>query len=446
VEGNSDLGNWLAPLGIQLDTSARTDAVVTVRGNHPILRHVASLQFTNGCAVTADEPSSVLLQVGPVGGSNINTAALLARPYGRGRIAVLASPTPLETSAMANEANRLFAANLFQWLTEGGSDTQEQDMDSDRLPDGVEDKNGNGVVDPGETDYLDPDGDGDGLPDGVEDADFNGVVDEGETSPLNPDSDGDGIFDGADPTPLPPVEAPVVSQVTPAQAPAEGGTRALVSGRNFSPDAAVWFGNRQASQVRIMRSTDALVDIPPCETSSGGDVSVRVVNSSAGQEGALPKGFHYAPRSTIPIVLHTLRAVSTQKGMYEGSVSLRIEPPPGIMPDKILLLLRAEPAEGFEWQEPAAPVLLEGAHRLVVYRRTRAGDLHVVMLTTKPGAADVRDIGPISWKYAMPAKAVDILGLSVQEPRVLAHNNQPLDVDATNVEIDLKALKPQGAP
>jgi hypothetical protein len=46
----------------------------------------------------------------------------------------------------------------------------------------------------------------------------------------------------------------------------------------------------------------------------------------------------------------------------------------------------------------------------------------------------------------MPAKAAGVLGLSVQEPRVLAHNNQPLDVHATNVEIDLKTLKPQGAP
>ena len=40
------------------------------------------------------------------------------------------------------------------------------------------------------------DTDGDGLPDYIEDANGNGVVDAGETSWLNPDTDGDGISDG----------------------------------------------------------------------------------------------------------------------------------------------------------------------------------------------------------------------------------------------------------
>ncbi len=43
---------------------------------------------------------------------------------------------------------------------------------------------------------LDPDTDGDGLPDGVEDADHDGTVDPGETDPRDPDTDGDGILDG----------------------------------------------------------------------------------------------------------------------------------------------------------------------------------------------------------------------------------------------------------
>ena len=41
-----------------------------------------------------------------------------------------------------------------------------QDTDKDGLPDNKEDPNGNGIVDPGETDRLNPDTDGDGLLDG----------------------------------------------------------------------------------------------------------------------------------------------------------------------------------------------------------------------------------------------------------------------------------------
>jgi len=41
-----------------------------------------------------------------------------------------------------------------------------QDTDHDGLTDNVEDPNGNGIVDPGETDRLNPDTDGDGLKDG----------------------------------------------------------------------------------------------------------------------------------------------------------------------------------------------------------------------------------------------------------------------------------------
>jgi hypothetical protein len=70
------------------------------------------------------------------------------------------------------------------------------DSDDDGLPDTIEDNNGNGVVDVGETDPLNPDSDSDGALDGVEDTNGNGYVDASETDPLNPDSDGDGLTDG----------------------------------------------------------------------------------------------------------------------------------------------------------------------------------------------------------------------------------------------------------
>ena len=71
-----------------------------------------------------------------------------------------------------------------------------KDTDGDKLPDKIEDKNGNGKWDPGETDWENPDTDGDGLKDGTEDGDLDGKRDSDETDPLNPDTDGDGLKDG----------------------------------------------------------------------------------------------------------------------------------------------------------------------------------------------------------------------------------------------------------
>ena len=69
------------------------------------------------------------------------------------------------------------------------------DTDGDGIVDKLEDKNGNGKVDPGETDPKKKDTDGDGIPDGVEDANKNGKVDTGESDPTKNDTDGDGLLD-----------------------------------------------------------------------------------------------------------------------------------------------------------------------------------------------------------------------------------------------------------
>ena len=70
------------------------------------------------------------------------------------------------------------------------------DTDGDGLADWYEDRDFDGVVDPGETDWLDADTDDDGILDGNEDINANGVVDPGETDPLNNDTDRDGLIDG----------------------------------------------------------------------------------------------------------------------------------------------------------------------------------------------------------------------------------------------------------
>jgi MYXO-CTERM domain-containing protein len=83
-------------------------------------------------------------------------------------------------------------------LDPGETDPNSSDSDGDGIPDGVEDANQNGKRDRGETDPASADSDGDGIPDGMEDADQDGVLDEGETDPNSSDSDGDGIPDGVE--------------------------------------------------------------------------------------------------------------------------------------------------------------------------------------------------------------------------------------------------------
>ena len=64
-----------------------------------------------------------------------------------------------------------------------------KDTDEDGLRDGLEDANGNGIVDENETDPLSLDTDGDALSDGDE------VLIIG-TNPLASDTDNDGLSDG----------------------------------------------------------------------------------------------------------------------------------------------------------------------------------------------------------------------------------------------------------
>ena len=73
------------------------------------------------------------------------------------------------------------------------------DSDGDGLADWEEDVNGNGIVDPGETDPFDPDTDNDGILDGDErgDSDGDGIPDALENNDF--DADGDGIPDHLDP-------------------------------------------------------------------------------------------------------------------------------------------------------------------------------------------------------------------------------------------------------
>jgi hypothetical protein len=86
----------------------------------------------------------------------------------------------------------------------------DDDTDDDGIPDSLEDLDGDGGVDPGETDSTRVDSDGDGIQDGTEtgltaddigpETDTAVFVPDSDatttTNPLNPDTDGDGWMDG----------------------------------------------------------------------------------------------------------------------------------------------------------------------------------------------------------------------------------------------------------
>jgi hypothetical protein len=72
----------------------------------------------------------------------------------------------------------------------GAYENQPNDSDGDGLIDSIENTT---CTDPNNADT-----DNDGIPDGVEDANLNGILDPGETDPCNLDSDGDGIQDGTE--------------------------------------------------------------------------------------------------------------------------------------------------------------------------------------------------------------------------------------------------------
>lgn len=76
-----------------------------------------------------------------------------------------------------------------------GLDSLSLDSDNDKILDGTEDANRNGIVDSGETDPTLIDTDGDMIFDGLEDRNRNGIVDEGEWDPKLADTDGDGLSD-----------------------------------------------------------------------------------------------------------------------------------------------------------------------------------------------------------------------------------------------------------
>jgi len=303
-------------------------------------------------------------------------------------------------------------------------------MDGDGLPDDLEDRDGDGVVDPGETSKLNPDSDGDGVSDGEEDRNLNGRPDPGETSPLNPDTDGDGDWDGADLEPLPPLDAPGIESITPNTGPAEGGTRVTVAGRNLGPDSRVWFGNRQAVVLSAEGPGALLVESPPCDFDLGVTVDVRVEEPATGRSSVLPGGYAYTPRSTVGLSLELQAAAGR---IYEGLVTITLSPNPELRVGRISLRVDSEPPGAFEWLDLRPATEAETVGRRVVRRSTDQTGIafDVTAPLRSPDASEL---------VTLRCRPADVTALSAPARLVLrdvsayAPNGQPLRVDAGPVE------------
>lgn len=349
--GERTLEPWLAPLGVRIDAGTLVQGTFASENTDTLTRHWEDFALEQGCLIQAAPAHTRVPAPGTEQG-----AVFAACPYGYGRAALLAAPTPLTTARLDRPAHRGFARDLFRWLKAAG--TEYRDLDGDGLTDETEDPKNVQVVDPGETDYLNPDTDADGIPDGMEDTNRNGRVDDGETDPRNADSDGDGVLDGADASPCPVFGAPRIAGITPARGPAEGGAVVVLRGSNFTPDSVVWFGARQAPWLEVADTDTVVARTPEAQNDEGGSVDVRIVTAGGRFEGVLPVGFMYAPRRRVTLTLAQVGRPVYQDGAWTGQVSVRYRTEEQAVIARAVLVLAAEPSQNVVWthaMQPAGP-------------------------------------------------------------------------------------------
>ena len=425
-QGVRPLTRWLAPIGIHIDTGVPVNGNFPVDPSHPLCRHLSTLGVSDGCAIRLDDSSHVVVP----GPAEADWAVFATVPYGSGRVAVLAGDSIIHSNALISLEKRLFVGDLFDWLAQAGSEIH--DMDSDGLADGVEDRNGNGAVDPGETDRLNPDTDCDGIPDGKEDVNRNGAVDEGETNPLNPDSDGDGIRDGADFTAVPPVGAPHITSIEPTEGPMEGGTQVVIEGRNFTSACEVWFGDERPPYVRVLGATSILAETPPAAGGVGGPLDVRIRSTADRLETVLPSGFLYGPRTTVTL---TVQALPTTQQPNEGIVSIELGAGQGVAIGSIAFRIDTEPAGLLTWN----PDVALGAAAFLSGRRVEAAVAPIgglaIKLTKGTGGRTSGEVINARWRSEADIDTITPLSVTLRDVRVLATNGEPFAVTVRPVEM-----------
>lgn len=184
---------WLIPFRIDVRSASAT--LRTVRGDCDWCDVWTSAGLRDGLLASVEPPGRVMFMPGRAA----REGPMARTPLGLGRLVFVGSEGLLLAST-ASEPIREAVLDAVHWLVRTRSEVL--DRDGDGLADDVEDANGNGILDAGETDPSRADTDGDLVVDGLEDLNGNGRVDEGETDPRTPDTDGDRIPDGADFRPL----------------------------------------------------------------------------------------------------------------------------------------------------------------------------------------------------------------------------------------------------
>ncbi len=325
---------WLLTLGIQFDPHTPTEGNLPISCElNYISKNFSSLQIKNGGLLKKlPKPTETeKLEVANRSNEENQIFAFISTNYGKGRLGILASKYPLTSTQLKNPTNLEIAIHLFKFLSRD-IDISE-DTDGDNLPDKIEDRNGNGIFDIGETSPIKLDTDGDMIPDGIEDENLNGLWDENETDPTCNDTDGDGIWDGADVSPIPTVKEAVITRIEPITSPAEGGTMVLIEGRNFSPETKFYFGRRPSPFVKILSPERALVVSPDYQFDQGGLVDVKAVSKNLPQSSSTKK-FQYTPRTEVKVKIKNPEPTTT------GGQQVIVEPPSRAIINKVLLLIR----------------------------------------------------------------------------------------------------------
>lgn len=328
---------WLSSINAYYNPKQRVDGVFPVETNDILTSCWKDFSITGGGTLKCIPITKTIFPSTNHDIKNMKQVAFLTRSYGYGKIAILAGRTPINTQNLVNPLNRVFALQLFQWLSQ--ADTNYADVDGDGLEDLLEDRNQNGVYDIGETHPLKCDTDRDGIPDGLEDLNHNGIWDTDETDPTCEDSDGDNIWDGADVQVILAPNKVIISRLDPANAPAEGGNLIFIQGRNFSTDTQFCFGTRPSPLVRILSPEFAMAVAPEYPINRGGKTFVYAIRGSDQTTMSPKKPFIYEPKNEVIVSMSSITDEKTNNVIY-GGVRFEIIPPSKKYLQRVNILLR----------------------------------------------------------------------------------------------------------
>lgn len=333
---------WLEELGMQLDTTTLLNGNYALRTSAGLMRHQPTLSVSQGLGIRVTDRNSIMAAVDP----EETVAVAVSRSFGLGRVLAFSSASIFENDSLRDIRSLRFVEGLFRIAGDASADRE--DLDGDGIPDSIEDRNQNGVHDPGETHFANPDTDGDGIFDGIEDRNQNGFVDDIETHPLLADTDDDGIPDAADPMPLPPSGTPYIASITPDNMPAEGSETVLIQGRNFTANTQIWFGDQQSSQLRLLNGSEIVAVVPPKSSEASDALNVELRDDAFTITSRLENGFRYAPRSSVDVTLAAIRQVRVQYGVYQFFATATLPSSP-VTINRATVVVDTEPRESIEY-------------------------------------------------------------------------------------------------